>query len=44
MARHVVRLFPPLMAKAMVGEASVDEVMKAGAKRWIELRKLVRGA
>jgi hypothetical protein len=36
--------FRPLMAKAMVGEASVAEVMDAGAKRWLELRKLVRGA
>lgn len=30
--------FRPLLAKAMVGEASVDEVMKAGAQRWNELR------
>jgi multiple sugar transport system substrate-binding protein len=30
--------FRPLLAKAMVGEASVDEVMKAGAARWNELR------
>jgi len=36
--------FRPLMAKAMVGESSVAEVMDAGAKRWLELRKLVRGA
>jgi multiple sugar transport system substrate-binding protein len=31
--------FRPLLAKAMVGEASVDEVMKAGAQRWNELRQ-----
>jgi multiple sugar transport system substrate-binding protein len=36
--------FRPLMGKAMVGESSVSEVMDAGAKRWLELRKLVRGA
>ena len=30
--------FRPLLAKAMIGEASVDEVMKAGALRWNELR------
>jgi multiple sugar transport system substrate-binding protein len=36
--------FRPLMAKAMVGEASVGEAMDAGAKRWLELRRLVRGA
>jgi multiple sugar transport system substrate-binding protein len=36
--------FRPLMAKAMVGESSVAEAMDAGAKRWLELRKLVRGA
>ena len=30
--------FRPLLAKAMVGEATVDEVMKAGAQRWNELR------
>jgi multiple sugar transport system substrate-binding protein len=35
--------FRPLMAKAMVGESSVAETMNAGAKRWLELRKLVRG-
>ena len=35
--------FRPLLAQAMVGEASVAEVMDAGAK-WLELRKLVRGA
>lgn len=28
--------FRPLLAKAMVGEASVDEVMKAGAAKWNE--------
>lgn len=31
--------FRPLLAKAMVGEASVDEVMKDGAQRWTELKK-----
>jgi multiple sugar transport system substrate-binding protein len=31
--------FRPLLAKAMVGEASVDEVMKAGTQRWNELRE-----
>jgi multiple sugar transport system substrate-binding protein len=31
--------FRPLLAQAMVGETSVDEVMKAGAKRWNELRE-----
>jgi multiple sugar transport system substrate-binding protein len=36
--------FRPQMAKAMVGEASVSETMDAGAKRWLELRKLVRGS
>ena len=30
--------FRPLLAKAMVGQASVDEVMKAGAQRWNDLR------
>jgi multiple sugar transport system substrate-binding protein len=30
--------FRPLLAQAMVGEASVDDVMKAGAQRWTELR------
>lgn len=31
--------FRPLLAQAMVGEASVDEVMKAGAQRWNELKE-----
>jgi multiple sugar transport system substrate-binding protein len=31
--------FRPLLAKAMVGEASVDETMKAGAERWNQLRE-----
>ena len=31
--------FRPLLAKAMVGEASVDETMKAGAQRWTELKE-----
>jgi multiple sugar transport system substrate-binding protein len=30
--------FRPLLAQAMVGEATVDEVMKSGATRWNELR------
>ena len=30
--------FRPLLAKAMVGEASVDETMKAGAAKWNEFR------
>ncbi len=30
--------FRPLLAKAMVGQASVDDVMKAGARRWNDLR------
>src|SRR6202008_3613604 len=31
--------FRPLLAQAMVGEASVDEVMKAGAHRWPDLKE-----
>ncbi len=31
--------FRPLLAQAMVGEASVDEVMSAGAERWNMLRE-----
>jgi multiple sugar transport system substrate-binding protein len=31
--------FRPLLAKAMVGEASVDEVMKDGAQRWNALKE-----
>jgi ABC-type glycerol-3-phosphate transport system substrate-binding protein len=30
--------FRPLLAQAMVGEATVDEVMKAGAEKWNEYR------
>jgi len=30
--------FRPLLAQAMVGESSVDEVMKSGAAKWNELR------
>lgn len=30
--------FRPLLAQAMVGEASVDEVMQAGASRWNDFR------
>ena len=30
--------FRPLLAQAMVGEATVDEVMKAGAAKWNEFR------
>ncbi len=36
--------FRPLLAKAMVGDASVEEVMEAGAKKWLEYRKLLRGS
>jgi multiple sugar transport system substrate-binding protein len=36
--------FRPLLAKAMVGQESVDEVMKAGAERWNQMReKMVKG-
>jgi multiple sugar transport system substrate-binding protein len=35
--------FRPLLGKAFVGETSVAEAMDAGAQRWLELRKLVRG-
>jgi multiple sugar transport system substrate-binding protein len=31
--------FRPLLAQAMVGEAPVDDVMKAGAQRWTELKE-----
>jgi len=31
--------FRPLLAKAMVGEASVDQVMKDGAERWTMLKE-----
>ena len=31
--------FRPLLAKAMVGEAPVDQVMKDGADRWNQLKK-----
>jgi multiple sugar transport system substrate-binding protein len=31
--------FRPLLAQAMVGEATVDEVMKAGAAKWNEYRE-----
>jgi multiple sugar transport system substrate-binding protein len=31
--------FRPLLAKAMIGEATVDETMKAGAARWNEFRE-----
>jgi multiple sugar transport system substrate-binding protein len=34
--------FRPLLAKAMVGEASVDETMKAGAQRWNEMREKMK--
>jgi multiple sugar transport system substrate-binding protein len=30
--------FRPLLAQAMVGQASVDEVMKSGAERWNDFR------
>jgi multiple sugar transport system substrate-binding protein len=35
--------FRPLLAQAMVGEASVQEVMDAGAAKWLEYRQLLRG-
>jgi multiple sugar transport system substrate-binding protein len=35
--------FRPLLAQAMVGEASVAEVMDAGAAKWVEYRTLLRG-
>ena len=31
--------FRPLLAKAMVGEAPVDQVMKDGAERWNQMRE-----
>jgi multiple sugar transport system substrate-binding protein len=31
--------FRPLLAKAMIGEAPVDQVMKDGAQRWKELKE-----
>src|SRR5690606_22501510 len=31
--------FRPLLAQAMVGETSVDDVMNAGARRWTELKE-----
>ena len=36
--------FRPLLAKAMVGDATVQEVMDAGAEKWLEYRKLLRGS
>ena len=35
--------FRPLLAKAMVGEASVEETMKAGAERWNAMREKMGG-
>jgi len=35
--------FRPLTATAFVGDLSAAEAMDAGAKRWLDLRKLVRG-
>ncbi len=35
--------FRPLIAKAMVGDATVQETMDAGAAKWLEYRKLLRG-
>jgi multiple sugar transport system substrate-binding protein len=35
--------FRPLLAKAMVGEASVEETMKAGAERWNSMREKMGG-
>ncbi len=34
--------FRPLLAQAIVGEASVQEVMDQGAKEWDRLRKQFR--
>ena len=31
--------FRPLLAKAMLGEATVDETMRAGADKWNEFRE-----
>jgi hypothetical protein len=31
--------FRPLLAKAMVGEASVEQTMKDGAERWNQLKE-----
>ncbi|MFQ5971136.1 MAG: ABC transporter substrate-binding protein [Alphaproteobacteria bacterium] len=36
--------FRPLLAKAIVGDASVEEVMDAGAEKWLEFRELLRGS
>ena len=36
--------FRPLLAKAMVGDATVQEVMDAGAEKWLFYRKLLRGS
>ncbi len=36
--------FRPLLAKAMVGDAIVQEVMDAGAEKWLFYRKLLRGS
>jgi multiple sugar transport system substrate-binding protein len=35
--------FRPLLAKTMVGEASVEETMKAGAERWNAMREKMGG-
>lgn len=35
--------FRPLLAQAMVGEAPVDQVMKAAAQRWTELKEQFAG-
>ncbi len=35
--------FRPLLAQAMVGETTVQEAMDAGAAKWLEYRKLLRG-
>lgn len=35
--------FRPLLAKAIVGDATVSEVMEDGAAKWLEYRQLIRG-
>lgn len=36
--------FRPLLAQAIVGDASVQEVMDKGAAKWMEYRNLMRGS
>ncbi len=35
--------FRPLIAKTMVGDATGQETMDAGAAKWLEYRKLLQG-